>query len=336
VGTALLALAMLCPVSRGEDAQGTGRGVSLGVATRILGEDWRESEAYWASGVMVTRVAPGSAAERAGMAPGDILVSVDSRVLHNPGDLMEAESGMERGRPVPVVVARDAGRVIRIFNLETDAGPAPGAASAGSRQTAPGSGAGDAVAEAVPPQAPGENARPAPEPELSSLAAATSQAAPAVALHFASGELGVRGENLDWDRAEELGATEGRGVFVVTVAGGSAAETAGIQPGDVITWACGQPVADMDGLERIVATAPSPLSIVTVRRGTTRPVTVEFAAPVPPAHGIEPPASPEHADATASDALVLALRDEVRSLREEVRKLREELASLARGTAERR
>src|SRR6185436_3105783 len=55
--------------------------------------------------------------------PGDVLVSIDSHTLQNPTDLAEAEATMEPGRAVPVVLAREGGRMIKIFNLEPGTSP---------------------------------------------------------------------------------------------------------------------------------------------------------------------------------------------------------------------
>jgi predicted metalloprotease with PDZ domain len=305
IGIALLALPALCPVSRGDDAPAAARGAWIGVSTRGLSDDWREREDYWARGVMVVEVARGSPADQAGMGPGDVLVSVDSHTLQNPSDLTEAEGGMEPGRAVPVVLARDGGRVIKIFNLE------PG--------TMPG------VAEAVPTPPP-----PPAEEAATTAAAAPAAPAPAEVHRNGAADLGVRCENLSFDLAEALGAIEGQGVLVLKVLGGSPADRAGIRPGDVISWVGDQPVVDVDRLERAVASAPSPVNIVTRRGGTTRNVMAEFDAQ---AAAGEAAAKSDRTDELSGDALVAALRDEVRGLRDEVQKLREELALVAKAAA---
>ena len=336
---ALLASIALCSTSRAAPPNPeTVR--SLGIEAQALSEDWRTREGYRAGGVLVTAVAAGSAAAGAGLEPGDILVSIGSRVLLSPDDLRAAEAAVELGRPVSVVVARDAGRRIRIFNIDA---------------------ARHAEAETSAPPRP------------------------------ATTEFGMRCDNLGWERALELGAPEGLGVLVRLVNGGSTAEAAGIAAGDVVTFAAGKPVANVDELESIITDAQSPLAFVTVRRGTTRWLTAEFVTPTPPAtaqiaeagpasagggsvaaavdvasnpapdSGTPPPAvdaaaslardsaTPGPATAAgvppaavapvssatvgsqaATDARVAALHEEVMSLREEVRKLREEIAKLAR------
>ena len=76
---------------------------------------------------------------------------------------------------------------------------------------------------------------------------------------------------------------------------------------DVITFAADQQVVDVERLDQILAKASSPLTVSTLRRGTTRVATVEFG----------------EANQTQD---VTALENEVKSLQDEVRKLREELA----------
>jgi serine protease Do len=311
IGVALLALPALCPVARGDDAPATGRGAWIGVSTRGLTDEWREREEYWARGIMVVEVVRGSAADQAGMGPGDVLVSVDSHALQNPTDLTEAEATMEPGRAVPVVLARDGGRMIKIFNLEPGTVPAAEAVP-----TPPGTGQESAVAT----------------PET----AAAPPPAPAGTHRNGAAELGVRCENLGFDLAEALGTVEGQGVLVLNVTSGSPADNAGIRPGDVISWVGGQPVADVDRLDHAVATASSPVTIVTRRGQTTRNATAEFAVlATTESHG-ETTATASRTLELPGDALMLALRDEVLSLREEVSKLREEVAALARASAVRR
>jgi predicted metalloprotease with PDZ domain len=120
-----------------------------------------------------------------------------------------------------------------------------------------------------------------PVPPLAGAAgtATISTSAPAPPpsdVHSGAAGLGVRCENLSLDLAKALGAKPGQGVLVLTVTTGSPADRAGIRPGDVITYAADQQVADVERLDQILAKATSPLAVSTLRRGTTRIASVEF------------------------------------------------------------
>jgi S1-C subfamily serine protease len=58
-------------------------------------------------GVVVTRVAPGSAAASAGLAPGDVLQAIDGRPLHDSDELRNAEGLLPLGSQVTLSVSRD-------------------------------------------------------------------------------------------------------------------------------------------------------------------------------------------------------------------------------------
>jgi S1-C subfamily serine protease len=60
--------------------------------------------------------------------------------------------------------------------------------------------------------------------------------------------LGVEGRELTAQTAQELGLSASEGVVVFSVASGSAAEQAGLQPGDVITAINGTPLQSVEDL----------------------------------------------------------------------------------------
>jgi serine protease Do len=82
-------------------------------------------------------------------------------------------------------------------------------------------------------------------------------------------QLGMTLRNLTPDLAERLEAPRGtRGVVVMDVEGGSVAEDAGLQRGDVIVSVNGNPVTDVDGFESQLDQArPQGLARLRVRRG---------------------------------------------------------------------
>ncbi|NUR22251.1 Do family serine endopeptidase [Frateuria sp.] len=58
-------------------------------------------------GVVVTRVAPGSAAAAAGLAPGDVLQAIDGKPLHDSDELRNAEGLLPLGSKVTLSVSRN-------------------------------------------------------------------------------------------------------------------------------------------------------------------------------------------------------------------------------------
>src|SRR5439155_24182882 len=198
VGVVLITLTALCPISYADEVDATGQGAWLGVSAQRLSDEWRQRADYWADGVMIVRVAPGSPAEQVGIGPGDVLVSVGERSLRDPYDLAKAESKLEPGHVVSLVVARHGGRMIKILNVEP--GREPGAqpdvtAPAPKAEPVPSPSA--SVPEAAPSVTPSGTEAPAVEPQ------AEAKPAPP-ATHHTAGELGVRCENLNPDLASAL------------------------------------------------------------------------------------------------------------------------------------
>ena len=72
-------------------------------------------------------------------------------------------------------------------------------------------------------------------------------------LASSGGWLGVRVEDVDEERADELGLAGARGALVEGVEEESPAAEAGLQEGDVIVSFDGEPIEEMDELPRLVA-----------------------------------------------------------------------------------
>ncbi|MFA7003267.1 MAG: PDZ domain-containing protein, partial [Verrucomicrobiia bacterium] len=95
------------------------------------------------------------------------------------------------------------------------------------------------------------------------------------------GQLGVMIQDLNEDLAQQFGVKQTKGVLVAQVNKDSAAEKAGIQPGDVIAQYNGKHIEDVNDLRnRVAATAPGAKSTIVVIRKSkevTLPVTVGTA-----------------------------------------------------------
>ena len=96
------------------------------------------------------------------------------------------------------------------------------------------------------------------------------------------GQLGVMIQDLNEDLAQQFDVKQTKGVLVAQVNKGSAAEKAGIQPGDVIAQFNGKAIEDVNDLRnRVAAVAPGVKStVVIVRKGkeVALPVTVGIAS----------------------------------------------------------
>src|SRR5262245_35490967 len=139
LAVALAALALTCvgAAPAGDDGPPK-KGVALGLATQRITDTWREKNEYRASGVLVVGVDPAGRAAKGGIATGDVLVSVDGRTLREPSDLGYAERTIHADQPVAIVLARDGGHSIKMFDIAplTDAGPGVSPAAAAATTTA--------------------------------------------------------------------------------------------------------------------------------------------------------------------------------------------------------
>jgi S1-C subfamily serine protease len=122
----LAALTITCAVAHAESDAPPAAGARLGLAVGQLSDTWRQANGYKSSGVLVVGVDPTGRAAKSGVLAGDVLVSVGGRTMREPSDLGYAERSLAPGLAVSVVLARDGGRSIKIFNL-APVGVAPAA-----------------------------------------------------------------------------------------------------------------------------------------------------------------------------------------------------------------
>jgi S1-C subfamily serine protease len=298
MGAALLALIALCPISRAEEAKATGQATWIGVTVRPLSDALRSQWEYRGAGVMVTAVAPGSAAEMAGIVRGDVLVVLGSVSLRSESDFSEAQARLVPGEPVSVVIAREKGRIINIVNLDVEEPPIPSdpAPPVTSEAQAP-----EAVATVVPSPAPA--APPTPAQKLA---------------------FGVRAEPLSPALAAALGVSVEQGVIVLAVESGSPAERSGIHPGDVISRVADQSVRSADEMEKAFSLAAAAATVRIHRQREERDVEVQLVQATPPAE-VETPRDAER------DRLIEELRAKVRELRMEIIRLKTELEDVKSG-----
>jgi len=99
--------------------------------------------------------------------------------------------------------------------------------------------------------------------------------------HVERGWLGVRIQTVTDEIAESLGLEDAEGALVASVTPGGPAETAEIEPGDVILEFDGKGIDRMRGLPRIVAETPvgKAVEVMVWRRGERVPVEVVLGEP---------------------------------------------------------
>lgn len=297
MGVALLALIALCPISRTDEAKTTGQTTWIGVVVRPLSDAIRDQWDYRGAGVVVTAVAPGSAAELAGIVRGDVLVVLGSVSLRSEADFAEAQARLVPGSPVAVVIAREKGRIINIVNLDVEETPTP-----------------DDHAPAVPGEESSHEVAAAPTVE--------AQAVPVAPVQKVA--FGVRSEPLSPALAAALGVSAEQGVIVLGVESGSPAERSGIRVGDVISGVAGRSVRDAGELETALALAPAAATLRVHRQKSELDVECRMAEAAPAAAA----ASEQDAE---RDRLIEELRAKVRELRMEIIRLKTELEDVKSG-----
>ena len=105
----------------------------LGISIAPVSEDMAMKQKLPAeSGVLVVETVPGSPAERGGIRPGDIIISLGGTQVKHPSHLQHLVAGAKIGAPLKVLVARD-GRQLELKLLPDNAD----AARPASRRNAP-------------------------------------------------------------------------------------------------------------------------------------------------------------------------------------------------------
>ncbi len=98
------------------------RGPRLGIETEPVGSQLAEFFGV-KQGVLVRSVAEGSAAAKAGIKAGDVIVKVGNAEVGSPGQITKLLRDAEAGKPVPVTVVRNK----REMTVNVTPGPRPGA-----------------------------------------------------------------------------------------------------------------------------------------------------------------------------------------------------------------
>jgi len=347
IALAAVALATHVCAAHADDAGPPKHGARLGLATQRISDTWREQNSYRASGVLVIGVDPIGRAAKSGITTGDVLVSVDGHTLREPSDLGYAERSMQADEPVAVVLARDGGHSIKMFDIApvSDGGPAAGAATAtlavatttASEPATPGSSSfildSSGFGSAPSTAAVADDAKVATSVEPAAaviIARADTDSAADKPVKSGADELGVRAQPLTEDLATALGAEGVEGVLVLEVKKESPADHAGLRAGDIIFKVGDQPVKDMATLDTAVAAATNPAAINMLRRGDQQMVLAPLEGHPAPANAMAAAAAAAPAD---QQQVINELQSEVASLKKELADLREQIAKLVQESA---
>jgi serine protease Do len=220
----------------------------LGVALRDL-DDTLAKEHRLASvdGDLVERVEPGSAAEKAGIKPGDVITSFDGERVRSVRHLQRLVGDTPADRAVKIGLLRDGRKVDVTATLTKAEGPL---ALAGSDNLERYFDRLQDLPRAFQYQWRGDEAPLSQMPRFRTPQPLLPQEqAPAGA-----GRLGVMVQELTPQLGEYFGAKDG--VLVASVNAGSAAEKAGVKAGDVITSVNGKAVSDSGSLVRLLREQP--------------------------------------------------------------------------------
>jgi serine protease Do len=235
----------------------SGRGSALGVTVR----DVRPAEAGGdrTAGVLIDEVRPGSPADKAGLARGDIVVEFDGERVRSARQFSRLVQETAPGRAVKAVMLRDGARRNIEITLAGDA---------------------DRRAELMIHGDLGDYMR-----DLGRDLGRLGDRLPPFNFNFdfdlplAGRRLGVSVEELTSQLAAYFGAKDG--VLVTSVADGSAASRAGLKAGDVITSINGQSVRSREDLLRGLREAPDSdeVTIAIVRDKKDSTVKAKIEAP---------------------------------------------------------
>lgn len=227
----------------------------LGVSIQDVTEDLSQTLPRGVrEGALVNSVVEGSPAETAGLTEGDVIVKIEQTRVRNSKDLTDAMQSFRVGQTAGIEYYRD-GRRMRteavLTGQEDEFEWQPRAERRGRRQRTQ-------------------------EPDMYYF----DNRAPR-AFAFMTGDtprLGVALVDLTDQLSEYFGVKSG--VLVSEVKEESAAETAGLKAGDVITEVAGKPTSDSrDVREELSEVESGPVTITVMRKGKPITVTAELERP---------------------------------------------------------
>jgi membrane-associated protease RseP (regulator of RpoE activity) len=301
---------------KGETTRGGGQGW-LGVFIEAPGPLTRSTLGLSEDeGLVITGTSQGSAAEKAGLSRGDVLLKVDGAPVNSEGDVRGALRG-KAGQSVKLDLLR-AGKPLSIELVVGDraeyrSGEAPDEPDVEGE-----------VPEAL-------DAPDAPDlPDVRESPSAPDPGRDITILIGGGAYLGVEPQNLGRELADAFGVPDGKGVLLARVIPGGPAARAGLKTGDVLVKFDGHALETASDLRRDLrqVRGRKTVHLVAVRKGETREFNVELSG----GHGrnqsqVRIPDFEQwrlnfgEGDREHLQTQMRELRDELRELKEQIRAL---------------
>ncbi len=215
----------------------------LGIRIETLAEDPALQElAGTERGVLVRTVEPDTPAYRSSLQPADVVVAVDGVPVETARELQRQILGKKIGQTVKLKVWRRAGSGGGTLEVPVTTAELPSPERLAVRN---------------------------PQPEEAGENEAAGPGGGDAAEETAAGQLGLQMVPVDAELAGRLKLGSTRGVVVKSVASGSAAALAGLQPGDVITGVGAREVGGLADFDEALAALPEGEGVVLLveRRG---------------------------------------------------------------------
>lgn len=248
------------PVQLAREILRVSGGSRLGVSIEDVGaDDVTAKKLSSQSGALVQSVEDESAAAKAGIKAGDVIVEFDGERVRSAAQLRRLIQETPAGRKVGIAVSRDGQRMPLTVEPQ-DAGEE----SAAFRRLLP------RLEASVRPAPRAPRAPRAPEPPRVFRAPSPDMRIPELevfrdgfAYSFNGGRLGVTTQTLSEQLAKHFGVE--RGVLVTDVRADSAASKAGMRAGDVVTKVGSTAIDDTGDLMRAIGEAKGEVTIEVVR-----------------------------------------------------------------------
>jgi serine protease Do len=288
----------------------------MGIYMEDLTARMKEKAGYpHEKGVLISNVAPGGPAQKAGIESGDICYSFDGVKVQDSGQLAKLVKERKAGDKIAVVMFRE-GKEKKLFVTLERRAPVPAVKDALGAYTV------------------------VDMDEM--LKDAYKSSGKLYLKSFMKGHLGMALLDLNEDIAPYFGAKEGDGALVYSVEKGSPAEKAGIRGGDVIAGVNGTAVegascvtSELSDIEK-----GDKVALEVLRKGIKKTYTLEadgsyastgvFIAPFD--QGVykvkKAPAPPEWVEAEKSKEEALKLKEEMKVLKERLKELEERLGEV--------